>query len=220
MTGPASRQNVYWEKRPIDWWASSPTGRPISCSTSTCPTGAWGRCCTAARERTLGGRRGGASRRIALRSSSTATSSPTTSFLDSNFEAHVADFGLAKFLHDTGASECVSSIAGSYGYIAPDSRTEYAYTLRADEKSDVYSFGVVLLELITGQRPVGGFGDGVDIVRWVRKTISEANEESDAAAVMSIVDGRLTPSPETLITNLFKVAMLCLEEQSTATGRR
>ncbi|XP_074586976.1 receptor protein kinase CLAVATA1 [Curcuma longa] len=131
--------------------------------------------------------------------------------LDSNFEAHVADFGLAKFLHDPGASECVSSIAGSYGYIAP----EYAYTLRVDEKSDVYSFGVVLLELITGQRPVGGFGDGVDIVRWVRKTISEANAESDAAAVMSIVDSRLTPSPETLITNLFKVAMLCVEEQST-----
>lgn len=84
-----------------------------------------------------------------------------------------------------------------------------------DEKSDVYSFGVVLLELITGQRPVGGFGDGVDIVRWVRKTISEANAVSDAAAVMLIVDSRLTPSPATLITNLFKVAMLCVEEQST-----
>jgi hypothetical protein len=39
--------------------------------------------------------------------------------LDSDFEAHVADFGLAKFLQDAGASECMSSIAGSYGYIAP-----------------------------------------------------------------------------------------------------
>lgn len=39
--------------------------------------------------------------------------------LDSNFEAHVADFGLAKFLQDSGASECMSAIAGSYGYIAP-----------------------------------------------------------------------------------------------------
>lgn len=39
--------------------------------------------------------------------------------LDSEFEAHVADFGLAKFLQDTGASECMSSVAGSYGYIAP-----------------------------------------------------------------------------------------------------
>nr|GEW36455.1 leucine-rich repeat receptor-like serine/threonine-protein kinase BAM1 [Tanacetum cinerariifolium] len=38
--------------------------------------------------------------------------------LDSNFEAHVADFGLAKFRH-SGTSECMSAIAGSYGYIAP-----------------------------------------------------------------------------------------------------
>lgn len=39
--------------------------------------------------------------------------------LNSSFEAHVADFGLAKFLVDSGASECMSAIAGSYGYIAP-----------------------------------------------------------------------------------------------------
>ncbi|WOK92877.1 leucine-rich repeat receptor-like kinase protein FLORAL ORGAN NUMBER1 [Canna indica] len=132
--------------------------------------------------------------------------------LDSNFEAHVADFGLAKFLHDPGASECVSSIAGSYGYIAP----EYAYTLRVDEKSDVYSFGVVLLELITGRRPVGGFGDGIDIVRWARETISEGTEATESAAVLAVVDKRLTASPLVLITNLFKVAMLCVKEKSTA----
>jgi serine/threonine protein kinase len=43
--------------------------------------------------------------------------------LDSAFEAHVADFGLAKFLGGSGgaASECMSAIAGSYGYIAPGS---------------------------------------------------------------------------------------------------
>ncbi|XP_042496911.1 leucine-rich repeat receptor-like serine/threonine-protein kinase BAM1 [Macadamia integrifolia] len=80
--------------------------------------------------------------------------------LDSDFEAHVADFGLAKFLQDSGTSECMSAIAGSYGYIAP----EYAYTLKVDEKSDVYSFGVVLLELVSGRKPVDEFGDGVDIV--------------------------------------------------------
>jgi serine/threonine protein kinase len=42
--------------------------------------------------------------------------------LDSEFEAHVADFGLAKFLlqeNNGGTSEYMSSIVGSYGYIAP-----------------------------------------------------------------------------------------------------
>uniref|UniRef100_A0ACD5ZFQ3 Uncharacterized protein n=1 Tax=Avena sativa TaxID=4498 RepID=A0ACD5ZFQ3_AVESA len=135
--------------------------------------------------------------------------------LDSAFEAHVADFGLAKFLGGGGgggggASECMSAIAGSYGYIAP----EYAYTLRVDEKSDVYSFGVVLLELITGRRPVGSFGDGVDIVHWVRKVTAELPDT--AAAVLAVADRRLSPEPVALLVGLYDVATACVEEASTA----
>ncbi|XP_073310201.1 uncharacterized protein [Primulina huaijiensis] len=125
--------------------------------------------------------------------------------LDSNFEAHVADFGLAKFLQDSGASECMSAIAGSYGYIAP----EYAYTLKVDEKSDVYSFGVVLLELVTGRKPVGEFGDGVDIVQWVRK-MTDGNKEG----VLKVLDTRLATVPLHEMMHIFYVAMLCVEEQA------
>jgi len=39
--------------------------------------------------------------------------------LDSNFEARVGDFGLAKLLHQSDTSECMSSVAGTIGYIAP-----------------------------------------------------------------------------------------------------
>eukprot|EP00268_Persea_americana_P055569 TRINITY_DN646_c0_g1_i1.p1 TRINITY_DN646_c0_g1~~TRINITY_DN646_c0_g1_i1.p1 ORF type:complete len:1015 (-),score=149.88 TRINITY_DN646_c0_g1_i1:488-3532(-) len=127
--------------------------------------------------------------------------------LDSNFEAHVADFGLAKFLQDSGTSECMSAIAGSYGYIAP----EYAYTLKVDEKSDVYSFGVVLLELVSGRKPVGEFGDGVDIVQWVRK-MTDSNKEG----VLKILDPRLPSVPLHEVMHIFYVAMLCVEEQSIA----
>jgi len=127
--------------------------------------------------------------------------------LDSNFEAHVADFGLAKFLQDSGTSECMSAIAGSYGYIAP----EYAYTLKVDEKSDVYSFGVVLLELITGRKPVGEneFGEGVDIVQWVKKTSNSKRE-----AVEKIIDPRLSSFPPEEAMHIFFVALLCVEEHS------
>ncbi|KAL8476830.1 hypothetical protein ACS0TY_029217 [Phlomoides rotata] len=125
--------------------------------------------------------------------------------LDSNFEAHVADFGLAKFLQDSGTSECMSAIAGSYGYIAP----EYAYTLKVDEKSDVYSFGVVLLELVTGRKPVGEFGDGVDIVQWVR-TMTDGNKEG----VLKVLDPRLPTVPLHEVMHVFYVAMLCVEEQA------
>ncbi|MBA0620323.1 hypothetical protein Godav_006067 [Gossypium davidsonii] len=125
--------------------------------------------------------------------------------LDSDFEAHVADFGLAKFLQDSGTSECMSAIAGSYGYIAP----EYAYTLKVDEKSDVYSFGVVLLELVSGRKPVGEFGDGVDIVQWVRKMTNSKKE-----GVLKILDPRLPSVPLHEVMHVFYVAMLCVEEQA------
>ncbi|XP_021760713.1 leucine-rich repeat receptor-like serine/threonine-protein kinase BAM3 [Chenopodium quinoa] len=125
--------------------------------------------------------------------------------LNSHFEAHVADFGLAKFLSGGGASECMSAIAGSYGYIAP----EYAYTLRVDEKSDVYSFGVVLLELLTGRRPVGDFGEGVDIVQWSRVQTNCRKEN-----VPLIIDSRLTAVPQDEAMHLFFVAMLCTQENS------
>ncbi|OVA05722.1 Protein kinase domain [Macleaya cordata] len=129
--------------------------------------------------------------------------------LDSDLEAHVADFGLAKFLQDTGTSECMSAIAGSYGYIAP----EYAYTLKVDEKSDVYSFGVVLLELITGRRPVGDFGEEglLDIVQWTKMITGWSKEE-----VVKILDERLIRNeiPLNEAMQVFFVGMLCVQEHS------
>lgn len=86
---------------------------------------------------------------------------------------------------------------------------EYAYTLKVDEKSDVYSFGVVLLELVSGRKPVGEFGDGVDIVQWVRK-MTDSNKEG----VLKILDPRLPSVPIHEVKHVFYVAMLCVEEQA------
>ncbi|KAK6128731.1 hypothetical protein DH2020_037525 [Rehmannia glutinosa] len=125
--------------------------------------------------------------------------------LDSGFEAHVADFGLAKFLQDSGTSECMSAIAGSYGYIAP----EYAYTLKVDEKSDVYS-RCSSLRTCHRRKPVGEFGDGVvDIVQWVRKMTDGIKE-----GVLKVLDPRLPTVPLHEVMHVFYVAMLCVEEQA------
>ncbi|KAL7168048.1 hypothetical protein ACSBR2_038481 [Camellia fascicularis] len=68
--------------------------------------------------------------------------------LDSQFNAKVADFGLAKILVKHRGPNTMSIVVGSFGYIAP----EYARTSRVNEKIDVYSFGVVLLELATSKK--------------------------------------------------------------------
>lgn len=126
--------------------------------------------------------------------------------LDEAMEAHVADFGLAKFFgHSDMSTEYMSAVAGSYGYIAP----EYAYTLRVDEKSDVYSFGVVLLELLTGQRPIGDFGEGVNIVEWSRRATN-----GKTLNVSRIIDPRLMAVPLEEAMHFFFIAMQCVHDNS------
>ncbi|VAH55756.1 unnamed protein product [Triticum turgidum subsp. durum] len=84
--------------------------------------------------------------------------------LDNNFEAQVADFGLARLAMDF-ATHVTTRVMGTFGYMAP----EYASSGKLTEKSDVFSFGVVLLELITGRKPVDAsnpLGDE-SLVEWV-----------------------------------------------------
>lgn len=94
--------------------------------------------------------------------------------------------------------------------------TEYGYTLKVDEKIDVYSFGVVLLELITGKKPVGEFGHGVNIVGWVRETVAEVPQSSDTTTVLAVLDPRLNGYTLSSVVDMFKIAMMCVEDESTA----
>ncbi|XP_034703619.1 MDIS1-interacting receptor like kinase 2-like [Vitis riparia] len=67
--------------------------------------------------------------------------------LDSEYVAHVSDFGTARLLKSDSSNW--TSFAGTFGYIAP----ELAYGSKVDSKTDVYSFGVVTLETILGKHP-------------------------------------------------------------------
>lgn len=121
--------------------------------------------------------------------------------LDGDFVARVADFGLAKILESCGRkTDTMSTIAGSYGYIAP----EYAYTLKVNEKSDIYSFGVVMLELVTGRRPVDpAFGENKDLVKWVCSRIEKKN------ALEEVLDPKLVGCFKEEMAMVLKVALLC-----------
>ncbi|XP_051148886.1 proline-rich receptor-like protein kinase PERK1 [Andrographis paniculata] len=96
--------------------------------------------------------------------------------LDFNFEAKVADFGLAKFSSDTN-THVSTRVMGTFGYLAP----EYASSGKLTEKSDVFSFGVMLLELITGRRPVDTTQTFMDdsLVDWARPLLTRALEDGN-----------------------------------------
>ncbi|KAL3744878.1 hypothetical protein ACJRO7_014051 [Eucalyptus globulus] len=93
--------------------------------------------------------------------------------LDSEFNAKIADFGLARMLHREVTT--VSGIAGTHGYLAP----EYVHTTRVNEKIDVYSFGVVLLELTTG-REANDRDEDMCLADWAWRHIRDGNPISDA----------------------------------------
>ncbi|KAK6135466.1 hypothetical protein DH2020_030791 [Rehmannia glutinosa] len=93
--------------------------------------------------------------------------------LDSNFNAKLGDFGLARLVdHEKGSQTTV--LAGTMGYMAP----ECVVTGRASKESDVYSFGIVLLEIACGRRPIElnrQEKNQVVLVEWVWRLYGTGN---------------------------------------------
>ncbi|KAJ0247618.1 Proline-rich receptor-like protein kinase PERK12 [Hirschfeldia incana] len=105
--------------------------------------------------------------------------------LDDEYEAQVADFGLAR-LNDTTQTHVSTRVMGTFGYLAP----EYASSGKLTDRSDVFSFGVVLLELVTGRRPVDQnqpLGEE-SLVEWARPLLLKAIETGDFS---ELIDRRL-----------------------------
>ncbi|XP_010270610.1 PREDICTED: probable L-type lectin-domain containing receptor kinase S.5 [Nelumbo nucifera] len=91
---------------------------------------------------------------------------PSNIMLDSNFNARLGDFGLARALDHEKTSYAemdAQGMPGTMGYLAP----ECFHTLKATRESDVYAFGTVVLEVVSGQRPWTKIEHYSSLVDWV-----------------------------------------------------
>lgn len=134
--------------------------------------------------------------------------------LDNNFEALVADFGLARLAMDA-CTHVTTRVMGTFGYLAP----EYASSGKLTERSDVFSFGVVLLELITGRKPVDAskpLGDE-SLVEWARPLLTQALETGDAG---ELVDARLNKNyNEVEMFRMIEAAAACIRHSASRRPR-
>ncbi|XP_040987921.1 probable serine/threonine-protein kinase PBL3 isoform X1 [Juglans microcarpa x Juglans regia] len=125
--------------------------------------------------------------------------------LDSEFNAKLSDFGLAK-AGPTGDHTHVSTqVMGTRGYAAP----EYMATGRLTAKCDVYSFGVVLLELLSGRRAIDKTKVGVDqnLVDWAKPYLG------DRRKLFRIMDTKLEGQyPQKAAYATAVVASQCISE--------
>ncbi|KAG1361143.1 phytosulfokine receptor 1-like [Cocos nucifera] len=123
--------------------------------------------------------------------------------LDENFEAHLADFGLARLVLPSD-THVTTDLVGTLGYIPP----EYGQSSVATFKGDVYSFGVVLLELLTGRRPVDMCKPkgSRDVVSWALQMKKEKREAE-------VFDPHIHDKEhDSQLIKMLEIASLCVSE--------
>lgn len=125
--------------------------------------------------------------------------------VDDDFDARISDFGLSRLIgSDFDDGSVVDGDLGEFGYVAP----EYPRIMIASMKGDVYGFGVVLLELVTGQTPLGvtnaeeGFKG--NLADWVSQ-LCGSNQSKDA--IDKSLCGR---GHDDEIVQILKVACTCV----------
>ncbi|VVB03274.1 unnamed protein product [Arabis nemorensis] len=104
---------------------------------------------------------------------------PANVLIDHQMNARLGDFGLAK-LYDQGFDPQTFSVAGTFGYIAP----ELIRSGRATTGTDVYAFGLFMLEVSCGRRLIEPRAATNEVVlaewtlnRWENGDILEAANE-------------------------------------------
>ncbi|KAK2987342.1 hypothetical protein RJ640_023643 [Escallonia rubra] len=124
--------------------------------------------------------------------------------LDLNFNARIADFGIARMIENSG-THASTEAGGTMGYMPP----EYIQgATMATVKGDVYSFGILMLEVATGRRPNWPviMEDGIEtsLINWTAEMVAQNK-------IMQVIDANISREglKEEEVAKVIRIATMC-----------
>uniref|UniRef100_A0ACD5TQY9 Uncharacterized protein n=2 Tax=Avena sativa TaxID=4498 RepID=A0ACD5TQY9_AVESA len=130
---------------------------------------------------------------------------PGNILLDSEMNAKISDFGLAK-IYSTNNNEGnkTRKVVGTYGYMAPEYASHGLFSI----KSDVFSFGVLVLEILSGKKNSQECGAFINLLGYAWQLFEEERW-------MELVDQALPPNGHSAdIMRFINIALLCVQEDA------
>ncbi|XBI61464.1 hypothetical protein VPH35_042251 [Triticum aestivum] len=130
---------------------------------------------------------------------------PSNILLDSEMNAKISDFGLAKiFSSNNTDTNTTRKVVGTYGYMAPEYASHGIFSI----KSDVFSFGVLTLEIVSGKRNSHECGAFINLLGHAWQLFQEESWSE-------LIDAALVPNiHSTEMMRCINIALLCVQENA------
>ncbi|CAM0879072.1 unnamed protein product [Alopecurus aequalis] len=130
---------------------------------------------------------------------------PSNILLDSEMNAKISDFGLAKiFSSNNNEENTTRKVVGTYGYMAPEYASHGLFSI----KSDVFSFGVLVLEILSGKRNSHECGAFINLIGYAWQLFEEERW-------IELVDAALPPNGcSSEMMRFINIALLCVQENA------
>ncbi|MBV9242508.1 MAG: serine/threonine protein kinase, partial [Acidobacteria bacterium] len=123
---------------------------------------------------------------------------PENIVVDSNDNARILDFGIAKVRTDLKATTCSGGeVRGTIAYMSPEQlRKQHD---KIDHRSDIWSLGVVVYEMLTGRRPFSGTNVADEVAKifsGASPGVSHSKMRSDVSVLLNrLLAKALNPNP-------------------------
>uniref|UniRef100_A0A8R7TQJ1 non-specific serine/threonine protein kinase n=1 Tax=Triticum urartu TaxID=4572 RepID=A0A8R7TQJ1_TRIUA len=130
---------------------------------------------------------------------------PSNILLDSEMNAKISDFGLAKiFSSNNTDTDTTRKVVGTYGYMAPEYASHGIFSI----KSDVFSFGVLTLEIVSGKRNSHECGAFINLLGHAWQLFEEESWSE-------LIDAALVPNIYSMeMMRCINIALLCVQENA------